>query len=129
MSISKVQEQQGFTLIELMIVVLIIGILVGIAVPVFLFSAGDAKAKRCMSDRRTIKGASNNYAARNAGTYPDLSNWREDLQNYIEHVNDPVATQIKCSDGGVWTPTSGASEPLDLRCSLFNDAENPHSDI
>jgi prepilin-type N-terminal cleavage/methylation domain-containing protein len=51
------RSSSGFTLVELMIVVLIIGILVSIVVPVFTRSASDAEAKSCQSNQRTISGA------------------------------------------------------------------------
>ena len=51
------RRDEGFTLVELMVVVLIIGILVAIAVPVFLNASANAQAKSCQANQRTINGA------------------------------------------------------------------------
>jgi len=48
---------EGFTLVELMVVVLIIGILVAVAVPVFLNASANAQAKTCQANQRTLRGA------------------------------------------------------------------------
>ncbi len=50
-------KDEGFTLIELMVVVLIIGILVAIAVPVFFQARANAEQKTCWANQRTIDGA------------------------------------------------------------------------
>lgn len=55
--------QQGFTLIELMIVILIIAILVAIAVPVFISARGNAQRRTCQANLRTVDGAINTYDA------------------------------------------------------------------
>jgi len=49
--------QEGFTLIELMIVILIIAILVAIAVPVFVAATSASKRRACQSNMRTIDSA------------------------------------------------------------------------
>jgi len=59
------RKSEGFTLVELMVVVLIIGILVAIAVPVFLNASASAAAKSCQANQRTVIGAIQTYNATN----------------------------------------------------------------
>ena len=51
------RTNEGFTLVELMVVVLIIGILVAIAIPVFNAATASASLRSCQSNQRTIEGA------------------------------------------------------------------------
>ena len=59
----------GFTLIEIMIVVFIIGILVAIIGPIIIGRAGDAQIEQAKADIRTIETALNLYR-RDNDTYP-----------------------------------------------------------
>jgi len=58
-----IRNEKGFTLIELMVVVLIIGILVAVAIPVFGSAAANARDKACTANIRTIAGAVAQYNA------------------------------------------------------------------
>lgn len=57
------RKTEGFTLVELMVVVLIIGILIAIAVPVFFAARDNAREKTCFANERTVEGAARTYEA------------------------------------------------------------------
>ena len=66
--------QKGFTLIELMVVVVIIGILAAIAIPNFIAMERRAKEASVKGSMHTLELALEDYATGSGGTYPgDIS--------------------------------------------------------
>lgn len=57
----KLMSKKGFTLVELMIVIVIMGILVAVAIPVYGAVTKNAEKKTCISNMRDIKSTAATY--------------------------------------------------------------------
>ena len=67
-----IKNRKGFTLVELVVVIAIIGILAGIAVPRFMEATASARGAKIVADMRTIESAVIIYYAKE-GKYPGTS--------------------------------------------------------
>src|SRR5574344_1939679 len=66
----SLKSNKGFTLIELVVVIAILGILAGIAIPRFMDATATARGAKIVADLRTIDSAIMMYNAK-TGNLPD----------------------------------------------------------
>ena len=72
----RTQVKRAFTLIEILIVVVILGILAAIVIPQFTDASQQASTSSLQSQLQTIRSQVELFRVKNNGTDPDLSaNW------------------------------------------------------
>jgi prepilin-type N-terminal cleavage/methylation domain-containing protein len=104
------QGRSGFTLVEIMIVVLIIGILLAIAVPNFVKAREVSRAKSCLSNLRTIAYAKEQWAVEQKKATTDTPAGTD-----LYGSNGYIRVTPLCPSGGTYTINDLSSFPT---CSV-----------
>jgi prepilin-type N-terminal cleavage/methylation domain-containing protein len=77
---NRTSRKSGFTLVEIMIVVAIIGLLAAIAIPNFVRARTTSQTKACINNLRQLDGAKQQWALENKTTASPATS---DVQPYL----------------------------------------------
>ena len=108
----KNRSKRGFTLVEIMIVVLIIGILLAIAVPNFIKARETSRTKSCIANLRQVDSAKEQWAMDNNASNGSAvtGGWAG-----LTGANGYIKAQPNCPSGGTYTIGNIGTDPT---CSL-----------
>ena len=87
------QKNQGFSLVELVIVVVIVGLLAAIAIPRFSRGAAAAGDSALAGDLAVLRNAIEMYAAEHGGDFPEQANFVGQLTTFTDLSGTPSATE------------------------------------
>jgi type IV pilus assembly protein PilA len=111
-------NRKGFTLIELMIVVIIIGVLAAIAIPRFSRSKGTAYVTAMRSDLRNLVPAE-------GGFFADSARYTNDLANLGFKGSVGTVAPTIVSGTGYWSATNSHTQLANTSCGIAVGTTNP----
>lgn len=114
------RKNKGFTLVEIMIVVLIIGILMAIAVPNFIRARENSRRNTCIANLKQIDSAKEQFAMDNrlsTGSAVTMAQLTDATNGYIKG-NAPV-----CPSGGTYAVNTVGTNPT---CTGNGTSPNTH---
>jgi general secretion pathway protein G len=87
----KRSRRSAFSLVELVVVVLIVGILAAVVAPKMFDTAGEARDSATRASLAVVRDAIELYRSQN-GSYPSAANIKTDLRNYYKGTFPKVQT-------------------------------------
>jgi general secretion pathway protein G len=128
----RTRVNRAFTLVEILIVVVILGILAAIVVPQFTNASEDAQVGNVESQLQTIRAQIELYRVRNNGNYPpslDAGTWADLLgADYLRAnpVNPRTGRwEVAAADGAnvgwLWTDSDGDGANDTINAAYFNE--------
>ncbi len=101
-------KSKGFTLVEILIVVIILGILAAIVIPQFTQASQDARLSALASDLQTLRGQLELYKVQHNDKYPDLSPLGAlDTGNFVNRMLQKTDQDGTLNAAGAFGPYMG----------------------